>query len=310
MGLLEALNQREENGEERLYRELREAESVVIGAGAGLSTSAGFVYDGNRFRENFHDFEIKYGFHDMYSGGFYPYKSLEEYWAYWSRYICLNRYRESPRAVYADLLQVVKDKDYFVLTTNVDHCFQRSGFDKKRLFYTQGDFGLWQCAVPCHKKTYDNEDVVKRMAAEQKDMRIPGELIPLCPVCGKPMTMNLRADSTFVEDEGWHEACGRYEHFLEKHKNSRVLFLELGCGMNTPGIVKFSFWRLTSEWPGAFYGCINLGEAYAPQEIERKSVCISEDIGRVLAIWKGRMEDEKQRDDAVGTLRLSDSLSV
>ena len=260
MGLLEALNQREENGEERLYRELREAESVVIGAGAGLSTSAGFVYDGNRFRENF--------------------------------------------------LQVVKDKDYFVLTTNVDHCFQRSGFDKKRLFYTQGDFGLWQCAVPCHKKTYDNEDVVKRMAAEQKDMRIPGELIPLCPVCGKPMTMNLRADSTFVEDEGWHEACGRYEHFLEKHKNSRVLFLELGCGMNTPGIVKFSFWRLTSEWPGAFYGCINLGEAYAPQEIERKSVCISEDIGRVLAIWKGRMEDEKQRDDAGGTLRLSDSLSV
>ena len=262
------------------------------GAGAGLSTSAGFVYTGERFRENFRDFEVKYGFHDMYSGGFYPYESLEEYWAYWSRYIYLNRYREVPKPVYTDLLQLVKDKDYFVLTTNVDHCFQRAGFDKKRLFYTQGDFGLWQCSVPCHKKTYDNEETVRRMIAKQKDMRIPGELIPLCPVCKKPMTMNLRADSTFVEDEGWHEACGRYENFLETRKGSRVLFLELGCGMNTPGIIKFSFWRLTSQWPEAVYGCINLGEAYAPQEIEGKSVCISEDIGRILSVWKRRMEDE------------------
>ena len=295
MGLMEALNalnRKEEKKEENLYRELRAAETVVIGAGAGLSTSAGFVYTGERFRENFRDFEVKYGFHDMYSGGFYPYETLEEYWAYWSRYIYLNRYREVPKPVYTDLLQLVKDKDYFVLTTNVDHCFQRAGFDKKRLFYTQGDFGLWQCSVPCHKKTYDNEETVRRMIAKQKDMRIPGELIPLCPVCKKPMTMNLRADSTFVEDEGWHEACGRYENFLETRKGSRVLFLELGCGMNTPGIIKFSFWRLTSQWPEAVYGCINLGEADAPQEIEGKSVCISEDIGRILSVWKRRMEDE------------------
>ena len=295
MGLMEALNalnRKEEKKEENLYRELRTAETVVIGAGAGLSTSAGFVYTGERFRENFRDFEVKYGFHDMYSGGFYPYETLEEYWAYWSRYIYLNRYREVPKPVYTDLLQLVKDKDYFVLTTNVDHCFQRAGFDKKRLFYTQGDFGLWQCSVPCHKKTYDNEETVRRMIAKQKDMRIPGELVPLCPVCKKPMTMNLRADSTFVEDEGWHEACGRYENFLETHKGSRVLFLELGCGMNTPGIIKFSFWRLTSQWPEAVYGCINLGEAYAPQEIEGKSVCISEDIGRILSVGKWRMEDE------------------
>ena len=295
MGLMEALNalnRKEEKKEENLYRELRTAETVVIGAGAGLSTSAGFVYTGERFRENFRDFEVKYGFHDMYSGGFYPYESLEEYWAYWSRYIYLNRYREVPKPVYTDLLQLVKDKDYFVLTTNVDHCFQRAGFDKKRLFYTQGDFGLWQCSVPCHKKTYDKEETVRRMIAQPKDMRIPGELIPLCPVCKKPMTMNLRADSTFVEDEGWHEACGRYENFLETRKGSMVLFLELGCGMNTPGIIKFSFWRLTSQWPEAVYGCINLGEAYAPQEIEGKSVCISEDIGRILSVWKRRMEDE------------------
>lgn len=292
MVLMDALNHKEEKKERELYRELRAADAVIIGAGAGLSASAGFVYTGERFRDNFHDFEMKYGFHDMYSGGFYPYESLEEYWAYWSRYIYLNRYQEPPKPVYQDLLQVVKDREYFVLTTNVDHCFQRAGFDKERLFYTQGDFGLWQCSVPCHKKTYDNEKMVRRMIAEQKDMRVPGGLIPRCPVCNKPMSMNLRADNTFVEDEGWHEAGRRYEQFLEAHEKSRVLFLELGCGMNTPGIVKFSFWRMTKEWPDAFYGCVNLEEAFAPGDIEGRSICISEDIGRILHIWRRRREDE------------------
>lgn len=289
---MDALSREEGKKEEELYRELREAEAVVIGAGAGLSTSAGYVYTGKRFRDHFHDFEIKYGFHDMYSGGFYPYETPEEYWAYWSRYIYLNRYQEPPKPVFEDLLKLVEGRDYFVLTTNVDHCFQRAGFDKKRLFYTQGDFGLWQCSVPCHEKTYDNEEVVRRMFAEQKDMRVPGELVPLCPVCKKPMSMNLRADDTFVEDAGWHEASGRYELFLKAHENSRVLFLELGCGMNTPGIIKFSFWRMACEWPGASYGCINLGEAFAPRDIEEKSICINRDIGGILSIWRRRMEDE------------------
>lgn len=267
---------------DRLRAAVKEADTVIIGAGAGLSTSAGFTYSGERFQENFYDFAEKYHFDDMYSGGFYPYDTLEEHWAYWSRYIWLNRYTPAIRPVYEKLLALVKDKDYFVLTTNVDHQFQKAGFDKKRLFYTQGDFGLWQCSEPCHQNTYDNEKIVRQMVEQQKDMRVPSELVPHCPVCGKPMSMNLRADNTFVEDEGWHMASARYAEFLQQHENTKTLFLELGTGMNTPGIIKFTFWRMADQWPDATYACINLGEAYAPKEIEAKSICINEDIRSVL----------------------------
>ena len=218
----------------------------------------------------------------MYSGGFYPYETLEEYWAYWSRYIYINRYQEAPKPVYDRLLELVKDKDYFILTTNVDHQFQKAGFDRRRLFYTQGDYGLWQCSGPCHQKTYDNEAFVHQMMERQREMRIPSALIPYCPVCGRPMSMNLRADSTFVEDEGWHEAAHRYAGFLEERKNLRVLFLELGAGYNTPGIIKFSFWKMVKQWKTAVYVCVNQGEAVAPEDIKEKSICINDDIGRVL----------------------------
>ena len=266
----------------RLKQELNTAAAVVIGAGAGLSTSAGFTYTGERFQKYFGDFIAKYGFRDMYSGGFYPFGSLEEHWAYWSRYIFINRYMDAPKPVYSDLFQLVQEKDYFVLTTNVDHQFQKAGFEKHRLFYTQGDYGLWQCSKPCHQKTYDNEAIVKKMLAEQKDMKIPTELVPHCPVCGAPMSMNLRADDTFVEDDGWHAASRRYEDFLRRHEREHILFLELGVGGNTPGIVKFSFWRMTAENPKAIYACVNLGEAYAPGEIANRSICIDGDIGEVL----------------------------
>jgi len=236
-----------EQGLKRLREEIESADAVVIGAGAGLSTSAGFTYSGTRFHDNFADFEEAYGFHDMYSGGFYPYKTQEEFWAYWSRYIFVNRYQDAPKPVYEKLLELVKDKDYFVLTTNVDHCFQKAGFDKKRLFYTQGDYGLFQCSEPCHNKIYDNEEVIQRMVAEQKNMRIPSELVPKCPVCGKPMTMNLRADDKFVEDDGWHRAAERYHEFIRRHKNMHVLYLELGVGQNTPVIIKYPFWQMTAE---------------------------------------------------------------
>ena len=272
---------------DRLQKELKTSDAVIIGAGAGLSASAGFIYDGERFEKHFADFIEKYGFRDMYSGGFYPFDSLEEHWAYWSRYILINRYTEPPRPVYDDLLALVKDKDYFVLTTNVDHCFQKAGFDKERLFYTQGDYGLFQCSEPCHAKTYDNERIILQMAERQKDMRIPSELIPHCPVCSRPMSMNLRADDTFVEDEGWHFAAERYSKFLSGHKDKKVLFLELGTGMNTPGIIKFSFWRMAHEWPDAVYACVNLYEAFAPDEIREKSVCINADIGEVLKDMRG-----------------------
>ena len=266
----------------RLRQELDRADAVVIGAGAGLSASAGFTYSGERFEKYFGDFIGKYGFHDMYSGGFYPFETLEEHWAYWSRYIYINRYLDAPKPVYSTLLKLVQDRDYFVLTTNVDHCFQKAGFDKHRLFYTQGDYGLWQCSRPCHSKTYDNEEAVRAMLAQQNSMKIPGELVPHCPVCGAPMSMNLRADGSFVEDSGWHKAARRYEEFLRRHEEMRVLFLELGVGGNTPGIIKYPFWRMTYENPRAVYACVNLGEAWAPKEIAERSVCIDGDIGETL----------------------------
>lgn len=267
---------------ERLKKAMADADCVVIGAGAGLSTSAGFVYTGERFKKYFSDFEEKYGFHDMYSGGFYPYGTPEEFWAYWSRYIYVNRYMDAPKPVYNKLFELVKNKDYFVITTNVDHCFQKAGFDKKRLFYTQGDYGLFQCSVPCDIDTYENEEIIRRMMKEQKNMKIPTELIPKCPKCGKSLTMNLRSDDKFVEDEGWHRAAERYGNFLRSRQNQSVLFLELGVGYNTPVIIKYPFWQMTAKNPKATYACINYGEAVCPREIERQSICIDSDIGAAL----------------------------
>ncbi|MBS1400293.1 MAG: Sir2 silent information regulator family NAD-dependent deacetylase [Clostridia bacterium] len=277
---------------ETLKRRLEEAEAIVVGAGAGLSSAAGMSYSGERFRRHFSDFERKYGFHDMYTGGFYPFKTSEEFWAYWSRFIYLNRYSPFDESVYKNLFSLLRDKEYFVLTTNVDHCFQRTGFGKERLFYTQGDYGLFQCRVPCHDKTYDNEAVVLKMRKEEKNMTIPSALVPRCPVCGEPMTMNLRCDATFVEDAGWHAACRRYEKFIEKYREKKILFLELGVGGNTPGIIKYPFWRLTAENKRAFYACVNLENAYAPAEIAWRSLCLRAGIGEVISsIQRGRVEN-------------------
>ena len=282
----------------KLKDALAAADAVVIGAGAGLSTSAGFVYSGSRFEKYFSDFAAGYRFTDMYSGGFYPYASREEFWAYWSRYIWTNRNMDAPKPVYEELFRLVKDKDYFVITTNVDHCFQKAGFDKKRLFYTQGDYGLFQCSVPCHNDTYDNRDMIRDMVlaqgwtiAENNDlvppegaspaMAVPSELLPACPVCGKPLTMNLRSDDRFVEDEGWVRAAERYQDFL-RTRGGKVLFLELGVGFNTPGIIKYPFWQMTEKNPDAFYACINFGESVCPEQIVQRAVCIDGDIGDVI----------------------------
>lgn len=286
-------------GVEKLKKALEQAETVIIGAGAGLSTSAGFIYSGERFDRYFSDFSRRYRFTDMYSGGFYPYPTQEEFWAYWSRYIYVNRYMNPPRPVYQHLLSLVRDKDYFVLTTNVDHCFQKAGFDKQRLFYTQGDYGLFQCSEPCHPATYDNGDTVRRMVLSQgyeiaadgslvlpengkPCMSVPTGLLPRCPKCGKPMTLNLRSDDKFVEDAGWEAAARRYSAFLRQHQDTRTVFLEVGTGWNTPGIIKYPFWQMVNEWPSATYACLNYGQAYAPEEIREKSICVNQDVGAVI----------------------------
>lgn len=268
---------------DKLRDALATADAVVVGAGAGLSTAAGYTYSGPRFSRLFGDFAARYGFSDMYSGGFYPYDTLEEHWAFWSRYVMCNRYEPIPGRVYQQLLDLLRDRDYFVLTTNVDHCFQRAGFDKQRLFYTQGDYGLFQCSRPCCQETWDNEDAIRAMVDQQSDLRIPGELVPHCPHCGAPATMNLRSDGTFVEDEGWHKAAARYSEFLRRHEGMRTLYLEIGVGGNTPGIIKYPFWQMTAANPHATYACVNLGEAYTPRELEHQSILIDAGANEVIA---------------------------
>lgn len=284
---------------------LEKSDAIVIGAGAGLSTSAGFAYSGERFENYFWDFKRLYGFSDMYTGGFYPYKTAEEKWAYWSRFVFINRYMNPPKKVYENLLALVKSRNYFVITTNVDHCFQKAGFEKERLFYMQGDYGLFQCSEPCHNKTYNNRESIvnllegQGMKIKQGELQTPLEsrLIKInenvqfseivsrltCPVCGKPLSMNLRADDTFVQDDGWYEAAKRYENFLSAMPTYNApVFLELGVGYNTPGIIKYPFWRMTAENPQSTYICINAGETDCPKEIEERSVCINDDIGEII----------------------------
>ncbi len=282
-----------------LKQALHSADAVMIGAGAGLSTAAGFVYTGERFEKYFNDFGKKYGFRDMYSGGFYPYKTMEEFWAYWSRYIWINRYMDAPKSTYDALFDLVREKDYFVLTTNVDHCFQKASFDKKRLFYTQGDYGLFQCTKPCCQKTWDNEAVIRQMILAQGykigkqnelvlpegkalAMAVPTELLPKCPNCGRPLTMNLRSDDTFVEDEGWKAAAAEYETWLTAHQQDQMVYLEIGVGYNTPGIVKYNFWQQVYQNPKAIYACLNLEEEPVPNEIKAQSIVISGDSDTII----------------------------
>ncbi len=253
---------------QQLFQALQSADAVVVGAGAGLSTSAGFTYNGERFQKYFSDFIEKYGFTDMYTAGFHQFY--------------YNRYVPAPKPVYDNLLKLVKGKDYFVITTNVDHQFQKVGFDKHRLFYTQGDYGLFQCAKPCHQKTYDNEETIRKMIVSQNDMKIPTELVPRCPVCGGPMKVNLRSDETFVEDEGWHKAAQRYLDFVNSHQHGKILYWDLGIGSNTPTIIKLPFMQMTYKNPEATYATINLGEAFTVEQIKDRSIVIDGDIGEVL----------------------------
>ena len=284
---------------DRLKKEIETADAIVIGAGAGLSTAAGFTYSGERFEKWFSDFREAYGFQDMYSGGFYPFPEKEIFWAYWARYIYINRYLDPPKTIYQDLYELVKGKDYFVITTNVDHCFQKAGFDKERLFYTQGDYGLFQSVDPKIRKTYDNEEwVMQAMEAQgfvrnedgvfddssdkEISMRIPTELIPKCPDDGSDMTMNLRSDDSFVEDDGWNRASAAYSDFLRRHDGLHVLFLEIGVGANTPVIIKYPFWQMTNDDENAVYACLNYNEAYCPKQIEKRAIVIDGDSGEVI----------------------------
>lgn len=267
---------------QKLKEEIENSEYILIGAGAGLSTSAGFLYDGKRFEENFKDYIKKYGFTDMYSAGFYNFPTLEEYWAYFSLYVYINRYDIEENETYLNLYNIVKNKNYFVITTNVDGRFADSKFDKDKIFAVQGDFSLFQCSKPCRQETFYNEKYIREMIKYKKEMKIPTELIPKCPYCGRNMSMNLRADSTFVQDKNWDKQKSKYENFLKNSDNSKILFLELGVGFNTPSIIKYNFWRMTLNNKKSVYASINLGECYSASDIEERSICIDADISEVL----------------------------
>ena len=283
---------------QKLRTEIDTADAVVIGAGAGLSTSAGFVYNGERFHRYFSDFAARFGIRDMYSGGFYPYPDAEIRWAFWARNIYVNRFMDPPKPVYQDLYSLVKGKDYFVITTNVDHCFQKAGFDKKRLFYTQGDYGLFQSVDPANRRTIDTEawvmqameaqgfvknaDGIFEMPEEGVSMKIPTALIPKHPDDGSDVMMNLRADDSFAENEGWHAASAAYSDFLRRHEGLHDLFLEIGVGGNTPVIIKYPFWQMTNDNKNAVYACLNYSEAVCPNQIEDRSIVISGDSGDVI----------------------------
>lgn len=282
-----------------LKKEIETADAIVIGAGAGLSTASGLTYSGERFDRYFFDFARKFGIQDIYSGGFYPFPDEETRWAWWARHIYFNRYIDPPKPVYQNLLSLVQNRDYFVITTNVDHQFQRAGFDKTRLFYTQGDYGLFQTVGGKSGRTYDNEAWVMEAMASQGfvlneagvfhvpegrsiSMRIPASLIPKCPEDGSDVTMNLRSDDTFVEDVGWCQASENYARFLSQHEGDHVLYLELGVGANTPVIIKYPFWAMTAENPRAVYACLNYSDVFCPKQIESRSICIDGDTGDVL----------------------------
>ncbi|MGN0072151.1 MAG: SIR2 family NAD-dependent protein deacylase [Atopobiaceae bacterium] len=274
---------------ERIAEAIRGADAVFVGAGAGLSVAAGFSYDGERFESSFADFKARFGIEDMYTGGFYPFLDKETYWAWWSRMIWVNRYACPVGKAYQDLVALLEGCDYFVLTTNVDHQFQRAGIDKARLFYTQGDYGLFQCSVPCRQVTYDNRDMVEAMVREQKHQRIPSDLLPRCPRCGEPLVPNLRSDDRFVEDRGWHEAARRYEKFLKKHRKGRTVLLEIGVGGNTPSIIKFPFWRMAQENRDATYVQLNFGEVIAPRALEKQAILVDGDAAKMLAALREKL---------------------
>lgn len=272
-----------QNRIEKAKNLINNADYILIGAGAGLSTAGGFEYSGKRFEKHFKDFMQKYGIRDMYSGGFYPFATDEEKWAYWSKMVYVNRYLEqSPNSVYSELLGLIREKEYFVITTNVDHQFQIAGFDKDRLFYTQGDYGLFQCSVPCHNKTYDNKDLILQMVQEQKDCKIPSSLIPKCPVCGRTMEMNLRADDKFVQDDGWYLHARKYQEFVDKAKKKKLVLIEIGVGYNTPVIIKYPFERMTYQNKNTYLIRINKDYPICSDEIENKAVMFNESVDRVI----------------------------
>lgn len=271
------------NNIENIKKLIDEAEYVLIGGGAGLSSSAGIEYSGKRFEDTFKEFIEKYHFTDMYTSGFYDFKTQEEKWAYWAKHMYINDIGMKATDLYKEILELVKNKKYFVITTNVDDQFYKAGFDKDRIFATQGSYAYIQCSCACHDKIYNATDMVKKMVENIKDCKIPSELVPKCPVCGENMEVNLRKDAYFVQDDNWYRQNERYGEFLDNTKDKKVLLLELGVGFNTPGIIRHPFEQMTynnNEWNLVRINKDNTSTFF---DIEDKIIKIKDDISAVFS---------------------------
>lgn len=267
---------------ERAKAALREADCVLIGGGAGLSAAAGLEYGGKRFQSQFAPFIRKYGLTDMYSAGFYPFPTQEEKWAYWAKHILVNRYDPPAAALYAALRRMAGGTDFFVITTNVDGQFAKAGFPPEKLFATQGDYRYLQCARGCHDRLYDNEALVREMAAHTVNCQIPSELVPRCPVCGGRMAVHLRCDPYFVQNNAWYDAQNRYEQFLRHAAGRRVVLLELGVGYQTPVIIRYPFEQITFQNKKATLIRLNRDDPGGAKENAARTIAFNEDMTEVI----------------------------
>lgn len=267
---------------EQSKRLIHDCDVVIVGAGAGLSTAAGLHYSGKRFTDNFPDYISKYQLTDMYSSAFYPFQTLEEKWGYFSRHIKLNRFDAEVGLVYKNLKCILDEKEHFVITTNGDDQFFRAGFDPENVFATQGHYNLFQCKVACHDTLYENEEMVNQMVEQQKDCKIPTELIPTCPVCGGELVAHLRMDQYFVENEDWHKASQRYQQFLQSCIGKKVVFLELGIGFNTPSIIRWPFEKMVVQFNNSYLIRVNMDNVQPSYDIQDKGVLIEGDIAEFV----------------------------
>ena len=312
INLINKMKSYNKNDIEKFISYISTSKAIIIGAGAGLSTSAGFLMSGERFDKYFFDFKKKYNIQDMYSGSFYPYSNKAEFWAFMSRNIYLNRFTPMPKNTYNILYEIFKDKNYFILTTNADHLFQKAGFDKNKLYYMQGDMGLLQCKKPCHFKNYDNYDTIKNMLIDQGfNFDEKGELIPSsnikseisenlkpkCPECGGEMDLNLRGGYNFVQDEGWYKHQQLYTDFIDKYKNDDILYIEIGVGYDTPSIIKYNFWNKVAYNKKAKFVSINLEKNDVPEKIKNRSLIITGDANEILNKIFTLINENKNKND-------------
>ena len=261
---------------------IEQADYIIIGAGAGLSTAAGLLYSGEKFKKDFKEFIEKYHFEDLYSASFYNFKTQEEKWAFFAKMIKLNRYNETPLKLYQELYEIVKNNEYFVLSTNVDGQFYNSGFDRKKVFEIQGDYSYLQCENACHNKLYNNKELVEKWLRNTKNCKIPSDLVMKCPVCGGNMDMNLRKDANFVQDENWYRQSEKYEDFLSRSKGKNVVLLEMGVGFNTPGIIRFPFEQMTANNVKTTLIRINKDYPNPMLEIKNKTISFDEDTNKII----------------------------